>query len=99
MSDQTFTYNEGQNLTANGFSKVGYTFVGWAKLSDGVVVYTNGQSVNNLTAEPNGEVNLYAKWTVNTHTVTYDMNGHGTQVSPDTVNYGESIPQPEVTAE
>ena len=48
---------------------------------------------------PDADATVYAKWTINSHTVTYDMNGHGTQVPQDTVNYGESIPQPEVSAE
>ena len=88
MSDQTFTYDEpNKPLTANGFSKVGYTFAGWAKSTDGVVVYTNGQLVQNLTTEQNGVVDLYAKWTINSHTITFNMNGHGTQIAPITQNY------------
>ena len=69
MSDQSFTYDEeSKSLTTNGFSKAGYTFAGWATSSDGEVVYTDGQSVQNLTSENNYIVNLYAKWTANTDT-------------------------------
>ena len=69
MSDQPFTYDEASKaLTANGFSKEGYTFAGWATSSDGDVVYTDGQSVQNLISTKDGVVNLYAKWTANTDT-------------------------------
>jgi hypothetical protein len=50
MENQSFTYDEAQNLTANGFSKVGYTFAGWATSSDGNVEYTDEESVRNLSA-------------------------------------------------
>jgi uncharacterized repeat protein (TIGR02543 family) len=69
MSDQSFTYDEASKaLTENTFSKEGYTFAGWATSSNGDVEYTDGQSVQNLTSEKNGVVNLYAKWTANTDT-------------------------------
>ena len=41
----------------------------------GSVVYSNGQSVSNLTADQNGNVTLYAQWTVNTYNVTLHLNG------------------------
>ena len=45
---------------------------------------------------PDADATVYAKWTVNIHTVSYNMNGHGTQVASQSVNYGASIPQPNV---
>ena len=38
-------------------------FNGWATSATGAVVYGDKQNVNNLTAENNGTVNLYANWT------------------------------------
>ena len=63
MSDQSFTYDETKALTTNAFTRKGYDFAGWAISSSGTVVYTDGQSVSNLTANNNSTVNLYAIWT------------------------------------
>ena len=62
MNDQNFTYGTAQYLTANAFSKTGYTFAGWATSADGAKAYDNQQSVNNLTATNGGTFNLYAQW-------------------------------------
>ena len=68
------TYDVSKALTANGFSKTGYTFSGWAKTSDGAKVYDDKQSVKNLTSTNNATVNLYAKWNANPYTVVYNGN-------------------------
>ena len=63
MSDQSFTYDEASKpLSQNTFTKTDYRFTGWATRSSGSKMYDNQQSVNNLTAEPNGTFNLYAVW-------------------------------------
>ena len=64
MSDMNFTYDEAQNLTANAFTRTGCIFAGWATSANGDVVYSDQQSVSNLTTENNGTVTLYAKWDV-----------------------------------
>ena len=71
MGDQTFTYGEEQALTANGFDWTGHTFQGWATEEDGGVVYTDQQTVINLTAENDATVNLYAVWEINSYTITF----------------------------
>jgi hypothetical protein len=49
MADQEFVFDEeSKQLTANSFQKEGYTFSGWKDGND--VVYTDEQSVRNLTA-------------------------------------------------
>lgn len=72
-----------QALTANGFTKTGYHFVGWDTSEDGAtVVYTDGQSVTNLS-DVNGDViDLYAVWEPNRYTIKYEPNG-GTGTIPD----------------
>ncbi len=65
MAKQDFTYDIAQNLTANSFTKTGYTFKGWATVVVGInpiVTFTDEQLVSNLTTTPNGTVNLYAIW-------------------------------------
>ena len=69
MDDQTFTYDEAQNLTANGFSLPCYRFLGWSTTENGAVEYTDETSVNNLTAVQGDEVTLYAQWEYLTVTV------------------------------
>lgn len=72
MSKQVLTYDAEQNLTSNAFVKTGYTFQGWDTNSAGTtVVYTDGQSVSNLTEENNATINLYAVWQINTYNITY----------------------------
>lgn len=75
MNPQPFTYDASQNLSPNSFTRTGYTFAGWSTSEGGSVVYSNGQSVSNLTADQNGNVTLYAQWTVNTYNVTLHLNG------------------------
>ena len=76
MSDMTFTYGTAQNLSANAFTRTGYTFAGWATEEDATKVkYENGESVSNLTTENGGTVTLYAVWTANSYTVHFDANG------------------------
>ena len=64
MSNETFTYGTAKALTSNAFSRTGYTFAGWNTKANGTGTnYSNGQSVNNLTATNGATVDLYAKWT------------------------------------
>ena len=75
MSNQTFTYGTAQNLTANAFTRTGYTFAGWTTNDDGSgTSYADKASVNNLSTTNGATVNLYAKWT-KVHTITLNPNG------------------------
>jgi len=87
MSAQSFTYNVAQALTANGFSKTGYSFTGWATSPTGDKVYNNQQQVSNLTSVHNGTYNLYAKWQANTYTVNFSANGGSGSMSPQLFTY------------
>lgn len=60
------TYDVEQKLTKNGFSRDGYTFCGWSTSKDGAIVYTDEQTVSNLTATNNAIITLYAVWKANT---------------------------------
>ena len=75
MTNQTMTYGTASNLKSNAFSKSGYSFIGWnTDRSATEALYTNGQSVNNLTTTNGGTVNLYAIWRKSV-TITYNRNG------------------------
>jgi len=51
-ADSAHVYDAAKNLTANGFSKTGYTFAGWATSAGGTAAYTNRQSVTNAARRP-----------------------------------------------
>ena len=94
VSSQEFTYDEtAKALTANGFTRTGYTFAGWAATADGVKVYDDGQEVSNLASENGAVVTLYAKWTINQYTITFDVDG-GSAVAPITGDYGTAVTAP-----
>ena len=75
MAKADYVYGEGRLLPANTFTKTGYAFIGWATAPGGAVVFTNGQTVKNLTPIAGGTVTLYAKWSPNAYTVAFDANG------------------------
>ena len=75
-ANSSHTYDVSKRLTANGFYRTGYTFNGWNTSSNGYGTnYYNQQSVINLTAKNGDTFNLYAKWQINTYTLTYNNNG------------------------
>ena len=63
MISSSFTYDTSSYLRSNSFiAPTGKVFSGWATSSTGEVVYSNGQSVKNLTATKGATVTLYAVW-------------------------------------
>ena len=74
-NEQVFGFEEEKKLTANTYSKEGYTFEGWSSTTTGRVEYTNEQVVNALTNEDKATINLYAVWSANTYTTKFDGNG------------------------
>ena len=86
MDSQAFTYGTAQALTANAFTRTGYTFAGWATTANGEVVYTDQHSVTNLTPTNGGTVTLYAKWNTITYNISYDLAG-GTVATANPITY------------
>jgi uncharacterized repeat protein (TIGR02543 family) len=70
MNTQSLSAGSSSQLTANAFVKNGATFAGWALSPSGVVAYADKASftmgVSNVT--------LYAKWTANSYSITFDKN-------------------------
>ncbi|MEI6874436.1 MAG: InlB B-repeat-containing protein [Spirochaetota bacterium] len=89
MSPQTITLNSKANLTANGFTKTGWSFAGWATTPDGDVAYADGASFSISAAN----VTLYAKWTSNSYAVTFDSQG-GSAVADASAAYGAKLTAP-----
>ena len=101
MESQTFTSNVLQALTANAFSRKGYTFTGWNTAADGSGYgFPDGNTIINL-----GNATLYAQWKPITYTITYtdaEDGKHGvTNTNPTTYTIESdeiSLVEPELFA-
>lgn len=67
--DATQSGTTASALTQNPFTRTGYTFGGWSLTSTGSVAYANQASYSFAENK-----DLYAIWTANQYTVTYDAN-------------------------
>ena len=64
MAAQTFEHSVAQVLTANIFTKTGYTFAGWNTNADGSGAgYADKESVSFNPANDGDSITLYAQWT------------------------------------
>ena len=73
-ASSTHTYGTAKALTANGFSKTGYSFTGWNTAANGSGdSYSDKQSVSTLTT--GSEIELFAQWGTATYQVIFDANG------------------------
>ena len=87
---QTVPYGESATLNANSFTRTGYTFTDWNTRADGSgTAYGDGASVS-----PSSNVTLYAQWTINTYSFSFDANGGTGSMSGGSAAYGESIQLP-----
>ena len=76
-------------LDANTFTRTGYTFTAWNTAANG-----SGDSYENEEVYPfTADANLYAQWSQNTYTVTYDGNGNdaGGAPAPEDADYDTTI--------
>ena len=60
--EQEITYDQNTALAVNTIVRPGYDFIGWATAADGEVVYTDSESVLNLSEVQGDAVSLYAMW-------------------------------------
>ena len=91
-SPSTITKTYGSELgTLPTCSRTGYTFLGWYTASSG------GNKISSIT-KMIGTVTYYAQWSINSYTLTYNVNG-GNAVSPasKSIQYGSAygtLPKP-----
>jgi len=85
VSSQTVNYNATATEPAAP-TRTGYTFGGWFSDSGLTAAF-------NFATPVTADITLYAKWTINSYTVTFDSNGGGT-VSSQTVVYNTSATEP-----
>ena len=87
---QTVPYGSSATLNANSFTRTGYTFSGWNTKADGSgTAYGDGASIS-----PSSNVTLYAQWTINTYSFSFDANGGTGSMSGGAAAYGESFQLP-----
>lgn len=93
--DPNSPYDIGSNVTVLGqgtLVKTGNTFAGWNTAADGSgTAYAEAGTITNLSAN----TTLFAQWTVNTYTVTYDGNGNTGGTAPvdanSPYNFGSTV--------
>ncbi|MBQ3409715.1 MAG: InlB B-repeat-containing protein [Clostridia bacterium] len=74
MEPQKFSYDVEKVLSANTFSRAGYSFIGWNTKVDGTgIQYGDGDSVKNLSS--GADVTLYAQWAPDYLRVMSTTNG------------------------
>ncbi len=85
------SYGTAQALTANGFLRTGYTFLGWSTSSSATsATYSNQQSVTNFTSTNGATINLYAVWQKNTYTL-YERARGGMWYDGSTANKSSQL--------
>ncbi len=86
IPDQPVTYNDTATEPAKP-ARTGYTFDGWFTDKDCTNTY-------DFTSPVTGDMTLYAKWTINTYTVSFDSI-EGSSVDEKTVDYNTAVTPPE----
>lgn len=83
-SAQTKWHGETLALSSDKPTRTGYTFAGWNTKADGTG--SNYASGANYTS--NSATTLYAKWTPNTYTISYNANGGSGTMANQTKQHG-----------
>jgi len=86
-SSQTSNYNTSITVSATVPTRSGYTFGGWNTAANGSG--TSAASSASYTVTSN--VTLYAQWTINSYTVSYDANGGSGAPTSSSVNFGSTV--------
>ena len=71
-------------------TETGYTFGGWYSNEGCTTPFTFGESGTVV----NGDLTLYALWTINSYDVTFDLQGHGDPIAPQSIDYNGFISEP-----
>ncbi|MBE6752512.1 MAG: hypothetical protein E7556_08315, partial [Ruminococcaceae bacterium] len=86
-SSQTKVYGTNLTLSTTKPTRTGYTFKGWGtSTGDTSVNYNPGD-----TYKSNSSITLYAIWSANTYTVSYNVNGGTGCPSSQTKTYGKDL--------
>jgi len=89
----TNLYEQGVSVTVldqGSLVKTGYTFGGWNTATDGS---GPSQAAGSTFIMGTANVTLYAQWTINSYTVTFNSQG-GSAVNTQTVEHGGKVTEP-----
>ena len=86
-TSKTATYGGNVGTLPTAPTKTGYTFASWNTQAGG------GGSAFTATTAVTADLTVYAQWTINTYTVTFDKNTGTTDASPTskTATYGGNV--------
>ena len=98
-ANTTATYDQSVTIASNGFTKTGYTFAGWTTKTDGSddgYGWTNWKGtwkyVDGQYGIANRKLQLYARWTPNKYTISYNGNGAtGGSTANTTATYDQNV--------
>lgn len=94
---QTYTDGDTLALIADPSPREGYTFDGWFS-NDGYIADGDTEITNVPPIEVMSNMDLFAHWTPETYTITYDANGGSGDMpagTPTTATHGEAFTLPE----
>lgn len=73
-ASSSHVYGTAKALTANGFTRTGYSFTGWNTAANGTgTSYSDKQSISTLTT--GSEIELFAQWGQATYQVVFNTQG------------------------
>ena len=85
----TTSFKETEDVTLGTAERTGYTFIGWYETEN-----FSGTAVTSWKAgEKTEDVTLYAKWTANNYTVTFDKNANGVTGTMESQTFTYGTPQ------
>ena len=80
--DNPTSYNvETETITLSSTTKTGYTFDGWYDNAN-----LTGEKIAQIAKGSTGNITLYAKWTADTYTIAYKLNGGNNVDNPTSYN-------------
>lgn len=86
-SEGTATYDQNFTFADNGYTKKGYTFVGWSTDRNATKAeYTEGQTI---TWKQDSNLQLYAVWEKSSYEVSLDGNGASGEKKTVAMKYGK----------
>ena len=91
---QTFTYGvSGQAFSAKGWTNTGHTMTGWEERQpDKVKNYNVNAEVKDTWIDSRApKIDLYAVWSPNTYTISYNANGGSGAPTAQTKTYGTDL--------
>lgn len=98
MDSQSGVWGQELSLSANRFTRVGYTFAGWKKAAGSAApTYADQQKVTNLGGVYQGQrVTLYAQWAPNTYTVKFNATTGSGSIPELSCTYDQDASLPSV---